>query len=177
MKRNIFLVLLLMPSVLLAQLDKDGKTELTTNRIKQTDRGTHSILFSGSTLTPFGVKYQYCKNFGGYISFRTDAGLIDWDLTISAGISKSTGKYSFFWFGGGFDLGDREYWEHDGWWGKDPGYEIETGWLFIGETGFSFDIGLGSAINIYYSYDQSWSNGGVGYRARPFLILGLGYSF
>jgi len=177
MKRIIFLVLFLIPSVLFAQLDKDGKKELITNRTKQTERGTHSILFSSSTLTPFGVKYQYGNNFGGYASFRTDLDLIDSDWIISAGISKSTGKNSYFWFGGGVDLGYIEYWENDGWTEKYEGFEIETGWLFIGKAGFSFDIGLGSAINKHYFYHEDYSANGEGYRARLHLILGLGYSF
>jgi hypothetical protein len=179
MKRIIFFVLLLTPSVLFAQLDRDGKTELPSTRIKQTDRGTHTILFSGSTLTPFGIKYQYCKNFGGYVSFKTDADLIDYDFIISAGLSKSTGKRSNLWFGGGIDLGYTEDWDGYNYITvkEGGGLEIEAGWMVKGETGFSFDIGVGSSFNWFEYYGDNWEYYDEEYLGRFFLILGLGYSF
>jgi len=179
MKRLIFIFMTLgIPFLVHAQLDIDGKTGVSSTNTKLDGFRPHSILLSASTLTPFGIKYQYCRNFGGYISFKMDPNVLgNDDYLISAGVSKSISKRSNLWVGGGFDFGYDKYRTAYYLIEKSNGVGIEAGWLMKGINGFSVDIGVGCMFNYIREYEDNGDNWDEGVDARPCLILGIGYSF
>jgi hypothetical protein len=164
MKRLIFIVFIMLPVLSFSQLGDDGKTFTKVSDKQNTFSAANTILATGSVwgdgIYP-GLKYQYCKSFGAYASFKSTFGGSDYNHTdISAGPVKSLSKNVCFYLGGGVNfITDYYYYSgHD----YEESYAvglIEGGFVFKFNK-FALDLGGGLAFDEY-----------------GFGSLGLGFNF
>jgi len=177
MKNALCINMLLIPMLLNAQLNVDGKTE--TNAFQKENNGLRpsTLLFSGSTSAPFGMKYQYCRSFGGYVSLKTDFDLLKNWYHISLGAAKSVGQVVNLYLGGGINFGDYEgkyYSDYYGWrYGPSGGFE---GGAILKFNKIAFDIGIGLQREpwqfgtLYSTLQHETSN-------QLYISYGLGFNF
>jgi hypothetical protein len=177
MTRRLLLILVLVcfPVSIFAQLDIDGKTEAIPSK-KPADKYSQpfTILYSATNEIPFGLKFQYCKSFGAYASFKSDFDLTMNHYFITAGFAKSLGKAVDFNLGGGLDLG---YFE-DGWdypngtYRNTPCLLLEGGFIFKIRS-LAIDLGIGVAPEEYTEYNSGYEES----ISTVFVNFGLGFNF
>ncbi|MBE0676605.1 MAG: hypothetical protein IH591_18265 [Bacteroidales bacterium] len=174
--RSVFLFILLMvPLISMAQISNDGKSG-TSNKIIPQTSNKFSILFSGSTNAPFGVRVLYSEIFGGYVAFKSN-----FDLTrenhydISVGAAKMILNNLVLYLGGGVDLGYHEdVWDasYDSGYYRDFGVLFETGTI-IKTRVLTYELGFGTGIAKYHDFSKYSDE----VRERFFVNFGIGYSF
>jgi hypothetical protein len=171
MRKFLFLIIIMIPSLMQAQ------TERNSTGVKADDTyGYNSILFSGSTMSLFGVKYQYCRSFGGYAALRTDFNVLANDNLITVGVSKSVFSKVNLYLGGGVNLGNWDDEEIN--LVRDRLGIIAEGGSIIKSKWFAFDIGLGVSLSSYTDYDEAYEYIDDQYsKLRGYLIIGFGYNF
>lgn len=177
MKKVLALFILIIPTLLYSQLNVDGKTVTDARREKNNGWLSNTLLFSGSTSAPFGIKYQYCRSLGGYVSFKTDFGLLENWYHISLGAVKSVGQVVNLYLGAGINVGSYggfsslDYWEQR----FAPSGSCEGGALLKFDK-IALDIGIGLQR-------EPWEFGtGDGYDDHEiwyefYVSYGIGFSF
>jgi hypothetical protein len=171
-----FIVLIIIPLSTFAQLETDGKTEVKSVITPDNNTSSSNLLISSATNAPFGLKYLYCKNWGGYVSFKTDFGIIGNFNLLTAGISKSIGKKADFYFGAGLNLAGSNSADSINVRRENIDFTLESG-IIIKYKKMSFDLGVGTTF-IGSGRRTSW-----GYYSIPgsaiclSLILGIGFNF
>jgi hypothetical protein len=179
MRKAFLIILVLLPGVLFAQLDIDGKTGIESAKKTSLKQNSLSILLTPATIAPFGIKLQYCNSFGGYVSFKTSIYLMQNYNIITGGISKSISKNTNLYLGGGVNIGVYEDEENypiiesrD-----EVGSAFEFG-ILIKNRKVAFDIGIGTTISVYEKWDtNSWNYLDDYTKMKPYLMVGLGFNF
>jgi len=156
MKTLLIFTLFLLPAISFSQLSNDGKSSGFVSNTGSTIRNNNNTIFysAGLFTRPFGIKYQYCKSLGGYVSFKTDFGAINSNYIATLGISKSLSSKFNLYLGGGLDL----FYES---------FVTEFGGI-IKSGKLSYDIGYG----LYFEDAGYMTNNLAGY-----LTLGVGINF
>jgi len=170
MKKVLYFILILLPAISNAQLDIDGKTNMSAIKTPNEDIRAHTLSFSGSTIAPFGFKYQYCRSFGAYSWFKTDFGALENRYQGTLGMAKSIGRTLNLYLGGGIQIGDFDY-HWDNFVREGINLILESGILIKIEK-YSLELGVGMVEEKhYYGIDNSIN------EAQFFLSLGIGYNF
>lgn len=179
MKKKLLLLLLLLPALASAQLGEDGKTKTASiTKSRSAEQMNSSILYSGSTCSPFGLKYIYAQTHGAYLTFKTDFDLfkLNHNLLTAGYAYRMAGGHDLY-FGAGVDLAVDEDWDEDFTYSKSPGPVIEGGIVFH-YASLALELGLGTSIYYYQEYNNSTHSGGhEAYTPLPYLTFGIGFSF
>lgn len=176
MKKLLLLVLILTPALVFGQLGEDGKTETKTTSPKAVSGTNSTLLYSGATLAPFGIKYSYARDHGFFLTARTSFEAMTFPHTMFMGgyVKPMENGHDFF-IGAGLDVGGMIY-KHDVEYYKYTGPAAEIGLVFhLGAL--ALELGAGFS---YYTYSVgSWddSEADEGDELMPYLSLGLGFSF
>jgi hypothetical protein len=164
-------LLLVVSSKMSAQLDVDGKSPINSVKNELEISGANTILVSGSTLAPFGLKYQYCRSFGGYGCFKSDFGALENRYQVTLGVAKSVGRFFNIYFGGGIQMGDFDYhWDNMTREGTSP---IIEGGVVLKIKRYSIEGGVGVVLETEYYYESDFSYN----QPWVFGSIGVGYSF
>jgi hypothetical protein len=170
MKKLIFTFLIMFPTLSFAQLNDDGKTFEKVSSKQNNYAKANSIilsgslsLLSGSPPNKFfpGIKYQYCKSFGAYISFKSNfakrdsLGGLKRNITLmTLGATKSLGPKVNIYLGGGIEISSSSY---------NPKLNLIFGVIEAGcvlKIGI-FAIDLGGACSFYTNF---YSTLGIGFN-------------
>lgn len=170
MKKVLFFVFILLPAISDAQLNVDGKSEISLTQKIDNQTYSSSFLYSGSSLAPFGLKFQYCNNFGGYASFKTDFGIMQHYTILTFGATKSIGSVFNLYLGGGISfLSFNAYMDNQ--WREGGTFSIFEGGGVIKLNRLAFEIGAGLSNQIWHNeYSGEYSNN------QFFLTWGIGFS-
>ena len=104
MKKIILVIFILLPSFSYAQVNNNSSANENTNLAQNKFSKANTILIcSAIPWAPFGIKYQYCKTLGAYVSYSTDFNLIDEWKMITFGVTKTLGPKSNFYLGFGLN--------------------------------------------------------------------------
>lgn len=148
-------------------------------KLQTTGEKHNTVLFWGSTRTPFGVKYNFERNFGFYLGARKGTDEFS-RLFVSLGFSKSTKGKASIYAGSGMDFSYYEisdYGVNSYWVASKPGVLMEGG-CSIHFNKVVVDVGIGTSfINLDY-----WSNGTMypdknELKLYPYLNFGIGFMF
>lgn len=157
--------------IIQVQEEQDAQEEISTPEVSNPKLMPFSILYSGSTSSPFGIKLQYCKSFGVYASFKTDFGLMEFFSIASGGILKSIWHPVAIYLGTGISLvrGEGEWFYREA-----PSPEFEGGIIFkLNRLALDVGGGLVIADNIVYDSGEI-----IDHNALWFSVtIGIGINF
>jgi hypothetical protein len=181
MKSVLAAILLLIPGALSGQLDNDGKrldTQIPVSEKRQPRAAQVSLMYTGTSRAPFGVKFEYWKLVGGYASFRSDYGIFEKNYELTIGFMAPVYKYAGLFLGGGVNAASFY---------KSYGFDIvnqrERGSILF-EAGafmkfrrFAFEAGVGAPVNKFTRHHVIGVEWQEDMRSSAFIVLGIGYNF
>ena len=144
--KKLILTVVLVIGMITTTFAQFGDTEKSynKNRIQDKQEYNNTIMYQSNIPTGFiGIKYAYLGNFGGYMAFTSDFGIVDEVYQLTVGITKKVSSSFNIYLGYG-----REFiWAES---------IIDAGIIYRKDR---FSLGIGGGINID---DPAYSYGSIG---------------